>query len=213
MQIGAGALGARVRHLRLRQLAVEVRDLALARLPGDRVHPVGRIDGFEPVLLLLVDLEQELERGLLVAGALQLEEHLLGAIQQAGLEVVLRQLVQGSQALLSGEVGTIDQVLVHADGAFHFPAPAEQAAQGKMQLDGLGIHLDHLDERLDGLVRLLIDEEVETAKVRRRQRARLGQKLFDVDARREPSQAEEDRESDQPPELEFHALTPTPTRS
>ena len=87
----------------------------------------------------------------------QLQEHLLGAIQQAGLEIVLRQLVQRGHALVGAEVGAIDQVLVHADRALDLAAPAEQAAQREVQLDRLRIDLDHLDERLDGLVGLLID--------------------------------------------------------
>ena len=137
----------------------------------------------------------------------QLQEHLLGAIEQPGLEIVLRQLVQRAHALLGGEVGAIDQILVHADRALDFAAAAEQAAQREVQLDGLRIDLDHLDERFDGLVGLLVDEKVETPEVGGGQRARLGQQLLDVDARGEPAQAEENRKTEQPPELEFHVLT------
>ena len=80
---------------------------------------------------------------------------------------------------------------MHADRALDFAAPAEQAAQSEVQLDCLRIDLDHLDERFDGLVGLLIDEEVEAAEVRGRQRARFGQQLLDIDARGQPSESEE----------------------
>ena len=61
----------------------------------------------------------------------------------------------------------IHQILMHADRALYLAAPAEQAAQREVQLHRLRIDLDHLDERLDGLVGLLIDEEVEPAEVGR----------------------------------------------
>ena len=98
----------------------------------------------------------------------ELEEQLLGAVQQPRLEVILRQLEQrGSTLLLGGQVGAVDQVLVHADRALDLAAPAEQAAQREVQLDGLRIDLDHLDERLDRLVGLLVEQEVEALEVRR----------------------------------------------
>jgi hypothetical protein len=74
----------------------------------------------------------------------------------------------------------------------------------KRQLDSFRIDLDHLDERLDRLVRLLVEEEIEALEIGARQLPRLRQELLDVDARRQPSQAEEQRESEQPPDLEVH---------
>jgi hypothetical protein len=102
---------------------------------------------------------------------------------------------------------------VHTDGSLYFPASPKQATQGEMQLDRLGIDFDYFDERLNGLVRLLVDQKVKASKVRGGKSAGLGQELLDVDACREPTQTEEDREADQPPELEFHALTPKPKQS
>ena len=56
-----------------------------------------------------------------------------------------------------------------------------------------------------GLVRLLVQQEVEAAKIGQRQRARLAQQMLDVDARGDPAEREEhDRDRQQPPELEFH---------
>src|SRR5208337_2357170 len=75
----------------------------------------------------------------------------------------------------------------------------------EVQVDRLRVDLDHLDERLDRLVRLLVEQEVETAEVRQRQRARFAQEMLDVDARGNPAEREkQDRERQQPPELVFH---------
>ena len=58
-----------------------------------------------------------------------------------------------------------------------------------MKIDRLRIDLDDFDERLDGLVGLLVQQEIQAAKVRQRQRARLTQQMLDVDARGDPSHA------------------------
>jgi hypothetical protein len=50
-------------------------------------------------------------------------------------------------------------VLVHADRAVVFAAPAEQTAEREVQLHRLRVDLDHLDEGLDGLVGLLVEQE------------------------------------------------------
>jgi len=76
--------------------------------------------------------------------------------------------------LLSREVGAIDQVLVHADCTVIFAPAPEQAAEGIVQLDGFGVHLDDLDESLDSFVGLLVEEEIEPLEVGPGQRPRLG---------------------------------------
>ncbi len=116
----------------------------------------------------------------------------------------------------------IEQVLVHADRAVDLALAAEQRAEREVQVDRLRIDLDDLDERLDRLVGLLVQQEVEAAEVRQRQRARLAQQVLDVDARGDPAQREEQRrDRQQPPELEVHgapripssaARSPVPTR-
>ena len=93
---------------------------------------------------------------------------------------------------------------MHADGAVILAAPAKQAAEREVQLDRLRVDLDHLDERLDRLVGLLVEQEIEPLEVGARQRPRLGDDLLDVDARRNPAQAEEQRKAEQPPEIELH---------
>ena len=93
---------------------------------------------------------------------------------------------------------------MHADGAVILAASPEQAAEREVQLDRLGVDLDYLDERLDRLVGLLVEQEIEPLEVGARQRPRLRDDLLDVDARRNPAQAEEQRKAEQPPEIELH---------
>src|SRR6185503_7751750 len=51
---------------------------------------------------------------------------------------------------------------------------------------------------------LLAQQEIQPAKIRARQRARLTQQVADVDACSEPSEPEEQRKTEQPPVFEFH---------
>ena len=113
---------------------------------------------------------------------------------------VLRQFEGRDLRLSGGQVGAIEQVLVHADRAIDLALAAKQAAQRKVQVDRLRIDLDHFDERFDRLVGLLVEQEVQAAEIRQRQRTRFAQQVLDVDARREPAQTEEQRERQQPPE-------------
>ena len=82
---------------------------------------------------------------------------------------------------------------MHPRRAVDLALPPEQAAEREVQVDRLRIDLDDLDERLDRLVRLLVQQEIEAAKIRQRQRARFAQQVLDVDARRDPAQPEEQR--------------------
>src|SRR5215472_15039907 len=200
--VAPGAVPPRVRRLRHRELAVVVGDLLLRRLPGVALELLRHVDRLDPVLLLLVDLEQGLERRGAMRRALQLHEHLLGAVEQPRLEVVLAELDHRVQPLLLGEVGPLEEVLVHADRPLGLAAAAERAPQREVQLDRLRIDLDDLDEGLDRLVGLLVQEEVQPPEVGARQAPGLGEKLLDVDARGEPAQPEEQGEPEQPPELE-----------
>ena len=139
--------------------------------------------------------------------AVELGEQLLGTVEQARAVEVLRELEGRGRALLGGQVGPIEQVLVHADRAVDLAVAAEQAAEREVQVDRLRIDLHDLDERLDRLVGLLVQQEVEAAEVRQRQRARFAQQVLDVDARGDPAQPEEQRrDRQQPPELEFHGV-------
>src|SRR5437764_4928281 len=126
---------------------------------------------------------------------LGLREPLPGAVEVAGLAVVLAELGERDHFLIVGQTGALKQVLVHADRAVVLAAPAKETAEREVQLDRLRIDLHHLDERLDRLVGLLVEEKVEALEVGARQRARLGDDLADIDARRDPAEAEEQRKA------------------
>ena len=104
---------------------------------------------------------------------------------------ILRELEHRGLALVGWQVGTVEQVLMHADRAIDLALAAEQIAQREVQIDRLRIDLDDFDERLDRLVGLLVQQEIEAAEIRQRQRARLAQQVLDVDARGDPAQREE----------------------
>src|SRR6267142_460902 len=204
LQMALRPVRARMRGLGHGQLAVVVRYFLLQRLSGFLLQIQRDLDRLHPILLLLVDLDQRLQRAGSMRRIPELEEHLLRAVEQPGLEVILAELDHRVQALLPAQFGPLEQVSVHADRPLGLPAAPEQAAQGEVQLDRFRIDLDHLDERLDRLVRLLVEQKIETLEIGTRQLARLREQLLDVDARRQPSQAEEQREPEQPPDLEVH---------
>src|SRR5882672_6643463 len=206
LQVVPRPFRARMRRFHERELAIVIRDLLLRGLPGVFLQLERDPDGLHPVLLLLVDLEQEFQRLGAVRRALELGKHLLRAVEEPGLQVVLPQLDHRVQALLPAQIGTLEQVAVHADRALGLAAAAEQAPQREVQLDGLRVDLDHLDEGLDRLVRLLVQQEIEAFEIRARQLPRFREQLLDVDARREPAQPEEQGEPEQPPELEVHGI-------
>src|SRR5262249_2292506 len=82
-----------------------------------------------------------------------------------------------------------------------------------MQLDGLGIDLDDLDEGFDRLVGLLVQQEVQPPEIGAREAPGLVEELLDVDARGEPTQPEEQREAEQPPQLEVEVEVHGASRS
>src|SRR3954466_1310091 len=199
LEVAARRIRPRLRGFGGGQLAVVLGEVARVRL-----HQLGHLDGAVPILLLLVDLEEVAPRRGGLRAVLELPERLFGAVEDSGLEVVLAELGERDQLLLRAEARSVEEVLVHADRTVVLPAPAEQAAEREVQLDRLGVDLHHLDERLDRLVGLLVQQEVEALEVRARQRARLGHDLADVDARGDPAQAEEERKAEQPPVFELH---------
>ncbi len=162
------------------------------------------LDGARPVVLGFVDADQRSQRGQGVAGVLELLEAAFGAIEHAGLEEVLRQLVLRVFALGGRQVGTVQQALVHPDGAFHFAAATEQAAQREVQFGGLGIELGHFDESIDGAIGLLIEQEVQAPEIGIGQAAGFPQHLPDVEARGQPAEREQHRHEYQPPRFKIH---------
>ena len=209
LEEGPRCLRARIHDFPGCHLAIEVGDFLLVRLPGDDFQLLRAVDRFLPVLLLLVDVAQVLQRVLGMRAARQLREELLRAVKEPRLEIVLGKLEQRVELLFLRQVGALDQVLVHADRALDFAAPAKQRTQREMQLDRLRLHFHDLGERLDRLVGLLVEQEIEPFEIRRGQRARLGQQMLDVDARGKPAEREKKRQREQPPVFDFH-VAPAP---
>src|SRR5438132_5973152 len=205
LEMAACLFELRAQHRSLRQLAIIVGDFLEVRSLRERLHPLGDIDRLLPVLFLLEDLQQEAKRLDLERAAVELAEELFGAIEESRAMKILRQLEYRQLPLVGGQIMAIEQILVHADRAIDLALAPKQVTQGKMQIDGLRIDFDDLDERLDRLVRLLVQKKVETAKIRQRQRPRLTQQMLDIDARGNPTKREKKhRECQQPPELDFH---------
>src|SRR3954464_329923 len=100
-----------------------MRYLTRPRFAWTRLDLRCHVDGFLPFFFGLVDLEEE-TAGLRAQRALaQPVEDFLGPVKDAGLEIVLAKLEQRGKPLLGRQVRSIDQVLVHADGAIVFAAP------------------------------------------------------------------------------------------
>ena len=167
------------------------------------LRDLGRL---RPVARALVDRQQR-EQGLaLVGGALQLAQRFLRAVQQAGLEEVQRQRVLRAVAVGAAQVAAREQVLVHAHGTLVFAAAAKQVAQREVQFRGVGVVLHRLDEGVDGLVLLLVQQEVQAAKVGLGRLPVLDAQLAQVQARGQPAQHEGDRQAPQDPaEVKVHA--------
>ena len=154
-------------------LAIEVRDHLPQALAAGRLEAARVVDGARPVLLLLIDVDQVRQRLARVhAGPQDLVEQALGAIQQTGFHEVDAELQQRERALLVGEVGAGDEVLVDRDGAIDLATLAKQVAEREMRLDRLAVDLEHLDEDLDGLVGLLVEQVVDALEVVRGEAAR-----------------------------------------
>ncbi len=187
------------------QFAIEVGDFLLPQVAGVVGQLLRDIDGLAPFLFLLVDLEEKIQGRLVQTGAAQTEEDILGAVEQAGLEIIVPQFSQGLQARLIPQPLALDEVLMHADGPIGLAAAAKQVAQGEVQLDRLGVHLGGLQEGVDGLVWLLVEQEVESLEIGLGQGARLADDMPDVHPRRHPAEGEKQRNRQQPPQFEFHS--------
>jgi hypothetical protein len=87
-----------------------------------------------------------------------------GAVQQAGLQVIHAQLILRMLLLLLRQVGTRQQVLVHADRALGLAAAAEQIAQREVHIGRFRVQPHDLDEGIDGLVGLLVEQEIQALK-------------------------------------------------
>ena len=96
-------------------------------------------------------------------------------------------------------------MLVHAHRALVFAAAAKQVAQREMQLGGVGVVLHGLDEGIDGLVLLLVEQEVQALEIGLGRLPVFHAELAQVQARRQPAQHEGQRQAQQDPgEIKVH---------
>ena len=185
-----------------------VRDARRERAAAALLELLGDLDRRAPVARSLVQVEQR-EPGLGVERRPgERAVRLLGAIEEACLHVVLRQAVLCLVALLLGQVGTAEQVLVDAHGSLVLTAPAEQVAEREVELRRVRVLLHGLDEGVDRLVVLLVEQQVETLVVDLGRFLALAPELARVEARGEPAEresaAERDRQPQQPLRIKVH---------
>ncbi len=79
---------------------------------------------------------------------------------------------------------------MHAHRALVFAAAAKQVAQRKVQFGGVGVALHGLDERINGLVLLLIEQEIQAFEVGLGRLAVFNAQLAQVQAARRASPAQ-----------------------
>ena len=131
-------------------------------------------------------------------------EQALGTVEHAGLQVVPGEFQQCVRLGSVVQIRPGDQVLVQADGAFDFAAPAQQVAKDDIGFDRIGVQVDHIDEQVDGLVRLLVEQVVDALEVMAWNR--LGLMTLHVASRRPPAGQRRDRQ--QEPEQGTHEFKP-----
>ena len=106
---------------------------------------------------------------------------------EIGLVTPSQRTAAGYRLYGERDVLRLQQVLVHPHAPLVFAAAAEQVAARKVQLLRVGVVLHRLDERVDGLVLLLIEQEVQATEVGLRRLPVLELQLAQVEARGEPA--------------------------
>jgi hypothetical protein len=158
----------------LRALAIKLGNFLPIGLTARFFELLSHGDGLLPVLLDFIDREQASLGFDPVRAAIKSLEGVFGAIEQPGLQKILTQFKQGVFAFYLGQIIAIQQILMHADRTFGFPATAKQIPEREMEFGGLGIQLDDFDKRIDRLIRLLVEQEIQAAEVRARQVGAFG---------------------------------------
>ncbi len=90
---------------------------------------------------------------------------------------------------------------MHANRAVGLTAAAEQITQREVQLNRFRVELDDFDKRIDRLVGLLIEQEIQAAEVRTRQVGAFRQQRLEVVACGHPAERKSDGDDKQPPEV------------
>ena len=108
-------------------------------------------------------------------------------------------------AVCLAQVRAREQMLVHAHGAVVLAATAKQVPQGKVQLGGVGVVLNSFNERINGLVLLLIEQVIQTLEVGTRRLQVVDAHLAQIQSGRQPAQAKSHRQGHQnPTQIQFH---------
>src|SRR5690606_11426826 len=148
-----------------------------------------------PLALALVDVDEFLERGFRERRAVdELGKKLLGAVEEPGAEVVLGEREHGLMPLRVVQVRTREQVLVDANRTLDLAAAPEQVPEREVRLERVLVDLCHLHEQLERLVRLPVQDEVETADVVGADARRQLAVTVDVDAIGEADRTERDED-------------------
>src|SRR5690606_39182688 len=113
-----------------------------------------------------VDVDELLE-GLLRKrlAVLQLAEQRLRTIEQPRAEIILGEREERLMALRLAQARTREQVLVNAYRPIDLAAPAEQVPEREVGLGRLVVDLRDLDEKLERLVCLAVQHEVQAAEI------------------------------------------------
>src|SRR5690606_5287415 len=92
----------------------------------------------------------------------QLMKQCFGPVQQSGVKVIHCQL-QGNLGRITGrQLGPGKKILVNQNGAVCLSLVPEMAANGEMQADGVFVDGKGLNEVIDGLIRVVGKEKLQT---------------------------------------------------
>ena len=138
-------------------------DFAAQILTGIGLQTGGEFDRLRPVAHHLRQRQPMAQCRGRIPRALEAVERGLSPIAPTGTQEVLAQFEHRVLALGGIQVAPVGQILVHTDGAIGFAASTEQIAQREVQLDRFRVQPHHVDERVDRLVGLLVEQEVQAA--------------------------------------------------
>ena len=154
-------------------------------------------------MFLLVDADQGGQAlGLEQAFVDERAEQLLGVIEQTGLLIVMSQLQTCAVCEFSSQPLLRQNVLMQPQSAVHLAPPAEQAAQGKVQVRGLVRDLYGLDQGGHRSVGVIGTCGIEAGEVigglidSRAGRALLNMSARDGPAQREPDGQQQDHQTE-----------------